>query len=1397
MGRAETLVKTDDFCKSWDGKALVAADKLPAAPGPDDEGLFLDPNALKLAKGGSPVMTGGAVTPPPCSPPGGGGGGSSVGSGSDPCDSSDTHSNSMLPGTSGSPTARTGVAAPGVHHVIDVLQTALHLSETDVSVGIRGPMTLSFDRTFMNEKGIPRTEFTDATKTWSNNVGKGWTHSLNMHLKTTSEAPPTTVTFYDESGTPRDYTFSSTSGGYNWYYRGTYGTSGEKANVLKRNTTTLRYTLELISGLTYEFSAATTDTNRYARLETIKDLSGNQITLAYDGAVGTGRLTKATPPSGDARYLQLSYAGSLITKVDLRTSSQVLNTASFAYSGNELTKVTDAANQTVQYTYGTNSNRSDSRYITSITDKKGIGTTFAWTFTANSGGVYEANKIDLTNADGLKTTYDRSISSGVCVITNWDGSTNLSKEVNTPVTGDPGLTSTLDYYTGPSTYERWTYEYDANKNMTRVLRPGGVVHLQYAYTTQGRLSTAQIGTSGPITTCEYAAGNSYATKITDGTGLSTYYDYDASKRITKVRPPYAASAGFTYSYDPYGQVTASSNPLGQTTTYAFDTVGNNTAVTDPTSVTQTMGYDDLGNVTQVTDARSKTWYYDYAYGSCGGCGNSGGGLVTKLRDPLSQQTTLAYDNNGNMTLITDAMSHTAAYSYDAMNRLTKVESPASSGTQATLAYNKLGQITSQTGFDGRSVSLAYDHIGRATSATDAVGTVSAYYDSAGNLSTVTDSLSQSTVYTYTADNLLTKITYANGKMVVYGYDGAYRMTKMGAGSTGTIDPTEYAFSSTTGMISKVRYISGGTTYDAFYNYDGKGHLTQLTDWLDATNGLRYAYDAAGRLTQLTDYDNAALTYAYDAAGDVTSMTDYHGNSTTYTYTDTGQLSTLTAPGSRTWDYDYNALDQPTQVTLPNGMYTTYGYDSRNRLTQIHHHTDASTTALRFDYGLDAGGNITHVNQYEQSASVTGQWDYGYDGRNRLTKAERSDGGATLLTRWTYTYSAGDNLTTKEVYTPPSTTETTAFAYNTDNELTSQTVGGVPTNFTYDAWGRMTAKVQGTYSASFYYGQGDKLTGITSDFPGEGNVTYSYGGDAKRRQRNDGTITQYRWDDGWTVLNEEDGGGVLSLTLVGGLAAISGNNPAIGTIRNTLSDQLGSSRALYASNKALLGTNEYTPYGEDYFQFGAIGTRKFTGYDWEGTANLYFAPYRYYIPNFARWLTRDPEGIMDGLNLYQYVNDNPVMAIDVLGLSGLGKIVKLTLKGLKTTATCVSKEKLIKAVKEGEDVSGSRALMREVFTEAGDGSAPVFHKAHGGGKGADAKFYDHYHLGPEYHGGAHGFIQGFAPFTAPLTVAYYAKGHGALPEVAAEVIDFFNPLSLPQDIVDIADEITGFCGGLFE
>jgi RHS repeat-associated protein len=548
------------------------------------------------------------------------------------------------------------------------------------------------------------------------------------------------------------------------------------------------------------------------------------------------------------------------------------------------------------------------------------------------------------------------------------------------------------------------------------------------------------------------------------------------------------------------------------------------------------------------------------------------------------------------------------------------------------------------------------------------------------------------------------------------------------------------------------------------------------------------------------------------------MTDYHCNTTSYTYTDTGQLSTLTAPGSRTWDYDYNALGQPTQVTLPNGMYTTYGYDARNRMTQIHHHTDATTTALRLDYALDAGGNITGVSEYQGTDPLTTPlttWAYGYDGRGRLTNAVRSDGDQSISATYTYAYDAGDNMLSKSepflddfedlncndwgagggwsasggvmsetasaqtsfyrnntdpdfdlrlryktsdtasgcygtvtlrdvsagnmlilalqtngiklmkqeggVYsqlvfngaataaantwydlrvlcdggtvtvwrgtnggameqvlttsTAPFSSTTklsfasgpnstfsyddirvigsslsnigTTFACNAGNELTSQTQNNVTTNFTYDAWGRMATKSRGNYSATYAWGQGDKLTAVTTNFPGEGNVTYTYGADGKRRTRNDGVVTNYRLDLGWGVVNEEVAG-ALSLSVVPGLAEIAGPDPSTGTIRYAMSDLLGSLRALYASDKSLQGNNEYTPYGEDFLQAGVRSTRKFTGLDWDEDSNLYFAPVRYLDTRLARWTGRDPITPNGVPNLYTYTVDNPIMYTDPSG-----------------------------------------------------------------------------------------------------------------------------------------------------
>jgi RHS repeat-associated protein len=44
-------------------------------------------------------------------------------------------------------------------------------------------------------------------------------------------------------------------------------------------------------------------------------------------------------------------------------------------------------------------------------------------------------------------------------------------------------------------------------------------------------------------------------------------------------------------------------------------------------------------------------------------------------------------------------------------------------------------------------------------------------------------------------------------------------------------------------------------------------------------------------------------------------------------------------------------------------------------------------------------------------------------------------------------------------------------------------------------------------------------------------------------------------------------------------------------------------------------------------------------------------FRYYDPEVGRYLTRDPIGYADGLNVYLYVHNNPINHIDPLGLSG--------------------------------------------------------------------------------------------------------------------------------------------------
>jgi len=83
--------------------------------------------------------------------------------------------------------------------------------------------------------------------------------------------------------------------------------------------------------------------------------------------------------------------------------------------------------------------------------------------------------------------------------------------------------------------------------------------------------------------------------------------------------------------------------------------------------------------------------------------------------------------------------------------------------------------------------------------------------------------------------------------------------------------------------------------------------------------------------------------------------------------------------------------------------------------------------------------------------------------------------------------------------------------------------------------------------------------------------------------------------------------------------------------------------------------DYTPYGLVYGHAGDLDatTHLYTGHEWDAQAGLYYAPYRYYNPFTARWMKRDPLGMVDGPNVYGYVTGSPIGQADRLGLWGGG------------------------------------------------------------------------------------------------------------------------------------------------
>lgn len=116
----------------------------------------------------------------------------------------------------------------------------------------------------------------------------------------------------------------------------------------------------------------------------------------------------------------------------------------------------------------------------------------------------------------------------------------------------------------------------------------------------------------------------------------------------------------------------------------------------------------------------------------------------------------------------------------------------------------------------------------------------------------------------------------------------------------------------------------------------------------------------------------------------------------------------------------------------------------------------------------------------------------------------------------------------------------------------------------------------------------------------------------------------------------------------------GDTPGPGELlRYQLSNHQGSVSIELDSNAQLLTYEEYSPYGETTYSAtqGTIETPKryqYSGKELDSESGLYYYGARYYVPYLCRWISCDPGGFGDGLNLYEFVKCNPMSKKDPNG-----------------------------------------------------------------------------------------------------------------------------------------------------